>query len=41
MRGRAIRCNDGGLTLAAEAKRMRESFAVPESFADATYVSSH
>ncbi|MNL28773.1 HTH-type transcriptional activator Btr [compost metagenome] len=30
-----------GLTPAAEAKRMRESFAIPASFADATYVSSH
>ncbi|PCE23125.1 AraC family transcriptional regulator [Paraburkholderia acidicola] len=30
-----------GLTPAAEAKRMRESFAIPEVFADATYVSSH
>jgi AraC-like DNA-binding protein len=29
-----------GLTPAAEAKRMRESFALP-AFADATYVSSH
>lgn len=30
-----------GLTPAAEAKRMRESFAIPAVFADATYVSSH
>lgn len=30
-----------GLTPAAEAKRMRESFAIPASFADARYVSSH
>ncbi|OAJ53213.1 AraC family transcriptional regulator [Paraburkholderia ginsengiterrae] len=30
-----------GLTPAAESKRMRESFAVPAAFADATYVSSH
>ncbi|HCQ49096.1 MAG TPA: AraC family transcriptional regulator [Achromobacter sp.] len=30
-----------GLTPAAEARRMRESFAIPASFADATYVSSH
>ncbi|WP_408298111.1 AraC family transcriptional regulator [Paraburkholderia sediminicola] len=30
-----------GLTPAAEAKRMRESFAIPAAFADATYVSSH
>jgi AraC-like DNA-binding protein len=30
-----------GLTPAAETKRMRESFAIPEAFADATYVSSH
>lgn len=30
-----------GLTPAAEAKRMRESFAIPEAFADMAYVSSH
>lgn len=30
-----------GLTPAAEARRMRESFAIPEAFADAPYVSSH
>ncbi|EEA00736.1 transcriptional regulator, AraC family [Burkholderia sp. H160] len=30
-----------GLTPAAEAKRMRESFAIPAVFADKTYVSSH
>ncbi|WP_087733057.1 AraC family transcriptional regulator [Paraburkholderia piptadeniae] len=30
-----------GLTPAAEAKRMRESFAIPAVFADAAYVSSH
>ncbi|QGZ65488.1 helix-turn-helix domain-containing protein [Paraburkholderia acidisoli] len=30
-----------GLTPAAETKRMRESFAIPAAFADATYVSSH
>lgn len=30
-----------GLTPAAEAKRMRESFAIPEVFADTAYVSSH
>ncbi|KVN08861.1 MULTISPECIES: AraC family transcriptional regulator [unclassified Burkholderia] len=30
-----------GLTPAAEAKRMRESFAIPEAFDGATYVSSH
>ncbi len=30
-----------GLAPAAEARRMRESFAVPEAFPDATYVSSH
>ncbi len=30
-----------GLTPAAEAKRMRESFAIPEAFEDAMYVSSH
>ena len=30
-----------GATPAAEARRMRESFAVPPAFADATYVSSH
>lgn len=30
-----------GLTPAAEAKRMRESFAIPEEFADTAYVSSH
>lgn len=30
-----------GLTPAAEARRMRESFALPPAFADATYVSSH
>src|ERR1700748_3588964 len=30
-----------GLTPAAEAKRMRESFAIPAGFADAIYVSSH
>ncbi|MDR3096232.1 MAG: AraC family transcriptional regulator [Paraburkholderia sp.] len=30
-----------GLTPAAEAKRMRESFAIPPAFADAAYVSSH
>ena len=30
-----------GLTPAAEAKRMREGFAVPEAFEDAMYVSSH
>ncbi|WP_208620753.1 AraC family transcriptional regulator [Paraburkholderia aspalathi] len=30
-----------GLTPAAEAKRMRESFAVPAAFDDAMYVSSH
>ena len=30
-----------GLTPAAETKRMRASFAVPEAFADSTFVSSH
>ncbi|MBB5421989.1 AraC-like DNA-binding protein [Paraburkholderia sp. JPY158] len=30
-----------GLTPAAEAKRMRESFAIPAVFADTAYVSSH
>ncbi|WP_183733295.1 MULTISPECIES: AraC family transcriptional regulator [Paraburkholderia] len=30
-----------GLTPAAEARRMRESFAIPEAFEDAIYVSSH
>nr|WP_321956620.1 AraC family transcriptional regulator [Paraburkholderia bannensis] len=30
-----------GLTPAAEARRMRESFAVPEAFDDAIFVSSH
>lgn len=30
-----------GLTPAAETKRMRESFAIPAAFEDATYVSSH
>lgn len=30
-----------GLTPAAEAKRMRESFAIPPVFADTVYVSSH
>ncbi len=30
-----------GLTPAAEARRMRESFAIPAGFADAMYVSSH
>ncbi|KJV29270.1 AraC family transcriptional regulator [Luteibacter yeojuensis] len=30
-----------GATPAAEARRMRESFAIPEAFADAVYVSSH
>jgi AraC-like DNA-binding protein len=30
-----------GLTPAAEAKRMRQGFAIPEAFADAVYVSSH
>ncbi|WP_431825455.1 AraC family transcriptional regulator [Burkholderia sp. F1] len=30
-----------GLTPAREATRMRESFAIPAAFADATYVSSH
>ncbi|RDU99026.1 AraC family transcriptional regulator [Trinickia dinghuensis] len=30
-----------GLTPAAEAKRMRKRFAIPEAFADAAYVSSH
>lgn len=30
-----------GLTPAAEAKHMRESFAIPPAFADGTYVSSH
>jgi AraC-like DNA-binding protein len=30
-----------GLTPAAEAKRMRESFAIPPGFADTVYVSSH
>lgn len=30
-----------GLTPAAEAKRMRESFAIPDEFANAAYVSSH
>ncbi|MBN3817361.1 AraC family transcriptional regulator [Paraburkholderia sp. Se-20369] len=30
-----------GLTPAKEAKRMREHFAIPAAFADATYVSSH
>ncbi len=30
-----------GLTPAAEAKRMRESFAIPAGLADAAYVSSH
>lgn len=29
------------LTPAAEAKRMRESFAIPEAFADSAFVSSH
>jgi AraC-like DNA-binding protein len=29
-----------GLTPAAESRRMRENFAIPE-FADATFVSSH
>jgi AraC-like DNA-binding protein len=30
-----------GLTPAAETKRMRESFAIPAAFENATYVSSH
>ncbi|MBB3857665.1 AraC-like DNA-binding protein [Xanthomonas arboricola] len=30
-----------GATPAAEARRMRETFAIPEAFADAVYVSSH
>jgi AraC-like DNA-binding protein len=30
-----------GATPAVEARRMRESFAIPEAFADAIYVSSH
>lgn len=30
-----------GLTPAAEAKRMRENFAIPAAFADTVYVSSH
>ncbi|MFP4891553.1 AraC family transcriptional regulator N-terminal domain-containing protein [Paraburkholderia sp. EG304] len=30
-----------GLTPAAEARRMRESFAIPAAFADTAYVSSH
>lgn len=30
-----------GLTPAAEARRMRESFAIPVAFADSVYVSSH
>jgi len=30
-----------GLTPAAEAKRMRERFAIPAVFADTPYVSSH
>jgi AraC-like DNA-binding protein len=30
-----------GLTPSAETKRMREGFAIPAAFADATYVSSH
>ncbi|MCE4059642.1 AraC family transcriptional regulator [Pandoraea sputorum] len=30
-----------GLTPAAETRRMRESFAIPEAFADGIYVSSH
>lgn len=30
-----------GLTPAAETKRMRETFAIPEAFADAPYISSH
>ncbi|MGG1948716.1 AraC family transcriptional regulator [Trinickia sp. NRRL B-1857] len=30
-----------GLTPAAEAKRMRDSFAIPEAFADSAFVSSH
>ncbi|SAI34568.1 AraC family transcriptional regulator [Bordetella ansorpii] len=30
-----------GATPAAEARRMRDSFAIPEAFADAVYVSSH
>jgi AraC-like DNA-binding protein len=30
-----------GLTPAAEAKRMRESFTIPAAFADTAYVSSH
>ena len=30
-----------GLTPAAEARRMRESFAIPAGFADTVYVSSH
>lgn len=30
-----------GLTPAAETRRMRESFALPEAFADAVYVASH
>jgi AraC-like DNA-binding protein len=30
-----------GLTPSAEAQRMRESFAIPEPFEDAIYVSSH
>ncbi|MBB4656091.1 AraC-like DNA-binding protein [Xanthomonas sp. F14] len=30
-----------GATPAAEARRMRETFAIPETFADAVYVSSH
>jgi AraC-like DNA-binding protein len=30
-----------GLTPAAEARRMREGFAIPAAFASTTYVSSH
>jgi AraC-like DNA-binding protein len=30
-----------GLTPAVETKRMRESFAIPVAFGDATFVSSH
>jgi AraC-like DNA-binding protein len=30
-----------GLTPAAETKRMRESFAIPEAFTDSIFVSSH
>lgn len=30
-----------GLTPAAEARRMRQSFAIPAAFTDAQYVSSH